>query len=111
MLFRSGRVALTTQVLREMRGAAHIAAVLASRLSPVEAVLASPAPAPRSGPGWAEHLGWEGPFADPAAFVEARLASEALTSTIMERYFGVLDAAERAEFVELVDTTRNAIDM
>ena len=60
----NARVALTMHVLRELRGGAHIIAVNACGITPLDAVLASPAPPPRSGPVWAEHLGWSGPFAD-----------------------------------------------
>lgn len=105
------RVALTTHVMREMRGAAHIVAVLASGITPLDAVLASPAAPPRSGPGWAEHLHWHGPFRDPEEVREARIAAERLTSQIMCSYFAVLSADELATFAEVVETTRNAIDM
>ena len=105
------RVALTTQVLREMRGAAHINAVIASGITPLEAVLASPAVAPRTGAPWAEHRHWKGPFRDPAEVVQERLQAERLTSKIMEPYFGVLSEAELEQFGEVVETTRNAIDM
>lgn len=106
-----GRVALTTHVLREMRGAAHIAAISACALTPLDAVLASPAVAPRTGPPWAEHLHWKGPFRDPDEVRAARLEAERVTSAALVPYFGVLDADERADFEELVETTRNAIDM
>jgi len=105
------RVALTTQVLREMRGAAHLVAIQACGLSPLDAVLASPAPPPRSGPEWAHHLRWTGPFRDPAEMRDARLDAERLTTTIMERHLAVLDPDELDEFGEIVETTRNAIDM
>jgi hypothetical protein len=42
---------------------------------------------------------------------EARLEAEALTTTIMERHLAVLDQQELDEFGEIVETTRNAIDM
>jgi hypothetical protein len=106
-----GRVALTGQVLREMRGAAHIIAIQACGLTPLEAILASPAAPPRSGPEWATRMGFAGPFRDPAEVRDQRLEAEALTSRIMARYVGALDADELAEFAELIETTRNAIDM
>ena len=80
-------------------------------LTPLDAVLASPAPPPRSGPVWAEHLGWSGPFADPAAAREARAEAERLTSRILLPIYGSLGDAALDEFAELVETTRNAIDM
>jgi hypothetical protein len=106
-----GRVALTTHVLREMRGAAHIAAVTACGISPLDAVLASPAVPPRTGPPWAEHLHWKGPFRDPEEVRAARLDAERMTSAALVPAFGALDADELADFAELVETTRNAIDM
>ena len=105
------RVALTTHVLREMRGAAHIIAIQACGLTPLDAVLASPAPPPRSGPGWAEHLSWTGPFRDPEEVRQARMEAEALTSSILRPYFGALVGDELDELTEVVVTTRAALDM
>ncbi len=105
------RVALTTHVLREMRGDAHICAIVACGLSPLDAILASTNAPPRTGPEYAERSGWKGPFRDPAQVRDARLEAERLTATILEPYFGVLSPAELAHFGEVVETTRNAIDM
>ncbi len=105
------RVALTINVLRELRGGAHIIAVNASGITPLDAVIASPAPPPRSGPVWAEHLGWTGPFGDPAAAREARAEAERLTSRLLLPVYGSIGDAELDEFAELIETTRNAIDM
>ena len=107
----NARVALTIQVLRELRGGAHIIAVFACGLTPLDAVLASPAAPPRSGPPWAEHLGWTGPFGDPDASREARMEAERLTSRILEPIYGSIGDSALAEFSELIETTRNAIDM
>ena len=107
----NARVALTMHVLRELRGGAHIIAVNACGITPLEAVLASPAPPPRSGPVWAEHLGWTGPFADPSAAREARAEAERLTSRMLVPIYGSIGDAALDEFAELVETTRNAIDM
>lgn len=107
----TGRVGLTTQVFREMRCAAHIVAVNAVGLSPVEAILASTNAPPRTGPEYAEKMGFPGPFADPALFRERRLEAEVLTSRILEPFFAVLDPAELAEFADVFVATRDAIDM
>lgn len=107
----NARVALTMHVLRELRGGAHIVAVNACGITPLQAVLASPAAPPRSGPPWAEHLGWSGPFADPALFREARQAAELLTSRILLPIYASIGEPELDEFAELVETTRNAINM
>jgi hypothetical protein len=105
------RATLTMQVLREMRGAAHIVAIQACGLTPVEAILASPAPAPRSGPTWAEHLGWPGPYRDPDEVRAARIEAERVTTQIIAAHLAVLSPDELADFAELVETTRNSIDM
>jgi hypothetical protein len=105
------RAALTGHVLREMRGGAHIIAIQACGLTPLEAILASPAAPPRSGPEWATRMGFEGPYPDAEQFREARAEAERLTSMLMGRYFATLDEAELAEFAELIETTRNAIEM
>ena len=106
-----GQVALTTHVLREMRGAAHIAAVIGAGITPLDAILASPAAPPRSGPDWAVHMGWQPPFRDAAEVRAARADAEDRTSAIMAAYLGVLDGAERGALVELVTTTRESIEM
>lgn len=105
------RVALTTQVLREMRGAAHLTAIIACGLTPLDAILASTNAPPRTGPGYAERMGFTGPFRDPEEVRAPRLEAEALTSRLMEGYVSGLSPEERARFGELVETTRNAIDM
>jgi hypothetical protein len=105
------RVALTMHVLRAMCGGAHIIAVTACGITPLDAVLASPAPPPRSGPVWAEHLGWTGPFDDPAVARDARAEAEHLTSRIVAPIYGSIGDAALDEFAELIETTRNAIDM
>lgn len=105
------RVALTTHVLREMRGAAHINAVMAVGITPLDAILASTNAPPRTGPEYAERMGFRGPFRDPEEVRAPRLEAEAITARILEPFFGVLDPAELATFGEVVETTRNAIDM
>jgi hypothetical protein len=105
------RVALTTHVLREMRGAAHIVAILAVGITPLDAILASTNAPPRTGPPYAEAMGFRGPFRDPEEVRPQRLEAEAVTARILEPYYGVLDPEELADFGELVETTRNAIDM
>jgi hypothetical protein len=107
----NARVALTMHVLRELRGGAHIIAVNACGITPLDAILASPAPPPRSGPVWAEHLGWRGPFADPTDARDARAEAERLTSRMLVPIYSSIGDAALDEFAELVETTRNAIDM
>jgi hypothetical protein len=105
------RVALTTHLLREMRGAAHINAIISVGLTPLDAILASTNAPPRTGPGYAERMGFTGPFRDPEEVREQRLEAETITARILEPYFAALSPEELADFGELVETTRNAIDM
>lgn len=105
------RVAMTTHILREMRGAAHINAIVAVGITPVEAILASTNAPPRTGPEWAERMGFTGPFRDPDEVRAQRLEAEEITARILEPYFAVLDPSELADFGELVETTRSSIDM
>ena len=107
----NARAALTMQVLRELRGGAHIAAIAACGITPLQAVLASPAAPPRSGPVWAEHLGWTGPFPDPTPARDARLEAEKLTSRIITPAYAAIGETALEEFADLVETTRNGIDM
>lgn len=100
-----GRAALTIHMLRELRGAAHIAAILACGLTPLDAILSAPHPPPRTGPGYAERMGHQGPFRDPAEVREQRMEAERLTASIIEPYFGALTAEELAVFGEAVATT------
>jgi hypothetical protein len=105
------RVALTTHVLREMRGAAHLMAIMAHGLTPVEAVLANTNKPPRTGVPYAEQMGFKGPFRDPEEVREPRLAAEVTTAKMLEPFFDVLSPTELATFGHAVETTRNAIDM
>jgi hypothetical protein len=106
------RVALMMHVLRELRGAAHIVAIHACGLTPLQAVMVSPAPAPRSGAEWARELGWTEPFPEPTEAMRiARLEAERLTSEILVPIYSTLTSDELEEFAELAETTRNALDM
>ncbi|MDH4277487.1 MAG: hypothetical protein OEW83_05325 [Acidimicrobiia bacterium] len=105
------RVALTLHVIRELRAAAHSCAIVAHGLTPVEAILASTNAPPRTGPGYAEFMGFTGPFCDPDEVREQRQAAEVTTAAIMAGYYGVLSGGELDEFGDLVESTRNAIDM
>lgn len=104
----SGRAALTIHLLRELRGAAHIAAVLACGLTPLDAILAAPHPPPRTGPSYAQRMGYRGPFRDPGEVREQRILAEALTASIIEPYFSALSGDELALLGEAVATTCDA---
>lgn len=99
--------ALALQALRELRGGAHLTAVLATGLSPVEAALA--ADPPRGGPAWARDLGWPEPYPDPAALVPARAGAERLTTELVVPAYEALSPSERTAFVDLVLAARAAL--
>ncbi|MEV6595780.1 hypothetical protein AB0M36_02840 [Actinoplanes sp. NPDC051346] len=103
-----GRAALTIHLIRELRGAAHIAAVLACGLTPLDAILAAPHPPPRTGPAYAERMGYRGPFRDPEEVREQRLEAERLTASIIVPYFASLAPDELALFGAAVETTCSA---
>jgi hypothetical protein len=85
-------------VLREYRGGAHAAAVLATGLTPLEATLAGPL-----GVAGAQAIGWDGQLPDCTdELLSRRGEAERLTDRIVARAFDALAAQERAELVELV---------
>ncbi|MEZ5264547.1 MAG: hypothetical protein R2755_22830 [Acidimicrobiales bacterium] len=100
-------VTLTLHVLRELRGGAHLLAVLGSGMHPAEAALA--APPPRGGMEWARDLGWSGPYPDEVAAGWKRTQADAQTSVLCVPAFEALSGAERAELADLVDEARAAI--
>jgi hypothetical protein len=82
-------------LLRELRGALHGAAVLTVGLDVTEAISVI-APQMRA------FMGWEGEALDPAPLQERWRLAEARTDRMVGRHFAVLDAAERAELVDLL---------
>lgn len=91
------RIAHLSHVLREHRGGCHIAAVRASGLSPLEAVLAG------GGAGNATFFGWPEPYADDSALAERRAAAESLTDEMAGvAWVGALDDREQADVVALL---------
>ena len=102
----AARLVLALQVLREHRGGAHLIAVQASGLEPVDAILA--APADRGGPARAQSFGWNGSWADPAEVAARRAQAEDLTDRVAARAYEALDGPQRARFVELVEVVSRA---
>lgn len=91
----AGRVALLLHVLRELRGSVHLVAVIATGMTPMDAVLAT------GGPENATRFGWVGPYRAVAA--EEKQPAEDLTDRLLARlYAAVLSEAELAELVALV---------
>jgi hypothetical protein len=88
-------------VLREWRGAIHGAAVVASGLDPLEALMVRT-------PGMAGLFGWPEPHPDPAPHKSQWEEVEAATDRTAGRAFEALDEAERDELVALVLAAQKA---
>ncbi len=93
----TARAALAVHVLREHRGGAHAVAVLATGLTPLQAILAGPGGVPN-----AEFFGWTGPFEDVSGLAEARQAAELLTDQIVAPAYATLDEGEQGELAVLL---------
>jgi hypothetical protein len=89
-------------LLRELRGALHGAALLTVGLSPVEAILVR-------APDAAERFGWTPPFPEPEPFRERWALAEARTDRMVGRHMAVLDGETLVELVELVGAIGAAV--
>lgn len=96
------------QVLREMRGGAHLSAIAAAGLTPHHAIISFTADQVRGGVAGAERFGWTAPHPEPDEAAKAR--AEVMTTTASCGGFEALSEAERSELVELVLAARSAID-
>ncbi len=103
----AGAATVTLNVLREMRGGAHISAAHASGLGPLAAILAAPDQV-RGGTAGAERFGWPQPWPTPDE--AGRAGAERMTSLICAPAYDALDGASGPRFVELVTAIRAALD-
>jgi len=92
------RAAVLAHLLREHRGAAHLLAIRASGLSPLEAIISGP-----EGEAGATAFGWQPPFPPFEPLVRRRSWAEALTDRIAGEAFRALAPTERVELVNLLD--------
>jgi hypothetical protein len=95
------RAAVLLHLLRHHRAGAHVLAVRAAGLTPLQAVVAGP-----DGESGAIAFGWQQPYPQPAPLVRRWLWAEAVTDRIAGETFSGLDAYERAEFVGLLEGAR-----
>jgi len=93
------RAAVLAHLLMEHRGQAHLLAIRASGLTPLEAIIAGP-----EGETGATALGWQPPYPHFEPLVRRRSWAEALTDRIAGEAYRVLDPTERQELVELMET-------
>ncbi len=99
----TGRLNQLLHVLREYRGGMHLVAVVASGLTPLQAVLAGP-----GGTGNAGFFGWEEPFEDTSGHIMARSEAELLTNRLIAPCLDVLGHDERVELLSLLEAAERA---
>ncbi|MGC9668025.1 SCO6745 family protein [Planosporangium sp. 12N6] len=97
----AARAAVLLHLLHEHRGAAHIQAVRASALTPLEAIVAGP-----DGESGATALGWLPPYPPCAPLLRKRAWAEALTDRIAGEAYRALEPDQRQELVDLLDAAR-----
>lgn len=102
----AGRVTIVLNVLRELRGGAHLSAVHAVGLGPHAAIFSTDDPV-RGGAAGAERFGWPKPHPEPDP--AARAEAERLTTVICAPPFAALDGSEQGELVELATRARAAM--
>jgi hypothetical protein len=100
-----GRAAQLLHVLRELRGGAHVLAVLAAGLHPLTAVLIDP----DSGAAGARYFRWPPPYPTPTRDDRRRWAeAQRNTDVLVAGDLAVLDPDETTELVDLVRTAHAA---
>lgn len=92
------RAAQLLHLLREHRGGLHVAAVMTSGLTPLQAVLAGP-----GGESNAAFFMWPPPYEDVSGLAGERRAVEEQTDRMVARDYAILGDAEQAELADLVD--------
>lgn len=104
----AGSATHALQVLRELRGGAHLSAIQSAGLTPQGAIISFVADDIRGGPNGAERFGWSAPHPDPDP--EARSRAEAMTTAAVVHAYESLPPERRQRFVDLVLAARAAID-
>jgi hypothetical protein len=97
-----GRTMQLCQTIRELGFARFCVAVLASEMSPLEAIMSGP-----TGAWNAKMFGWPEPYPDGEPMVEARGEIEAHANRLHAADFELLDDEERAEFRQLAKAARD----
>jgi hypothetical protein len=90
------RAGVLTKLLREYRSGAHLLAIRAGGLMPLEALIAS-----AEGEAAAVAYGWQPPFPRFEPLLRRRIRADLITDRIVGEAYRVLDVAERIELVRL----------
>lgn len=99
----AGAAAQRLNTLRELRGGAHLVAVLAAGIAPLDAVLAA------GGVPNAELFGFTGPFPDVTEVAALMAGVEVTTNRLAACGLEALSDEERDRFVALVRATRGGL--
>ena len=89
-----GRLALALMVVREQRGSAHLVALTAQGVPPLQALVSG-----RYGPGNARFFGWPEPYPEAEAGRAVMVAVEDLTDELVTPAYAALSSDERTELV------------
>ncbi|MDG4822808.1 hypothetical protein O7635_13210 [Asanoa sp. WMMD1127] len=98
------QAAVLLHLLREHRGGAHLLAVRASGLSPLEAIISGP-----EGEAGAVAWGWQPPYPGVGPLLRRRVWAEAVTDRIAASAYAALTLEERIELLGLLDSARKGI--
>jgi hypothetical protein len=96
----AGRVPQLVHIIREHRGAMHLAAVLATGLTPAQAVVLT------GGEGNASFFGYEEPYVDVSRVEKLREPAEQLTNRMAGVAWHALDSGRAARAVRLLTAAR-----
>ena len=100
------RAAVLLHLLREHRGAAHLLAVRAVGLSPIEAIIAGP-----DGEAGATAFGWQPPYPAFEPLIRRRVMAEAFTDRITGQAYRTLEFGERQELVRLLEAAAAEVNL
>jgi hypothetical protein len=93
----AARAAVLGKLLFEHRTSAHLVAIRAAGMSPLEALIAS-----ADGEAAAVAYGWQPPYPPLGPLLRKRIRADVMTDRIVGEAYGVLDATERVELLRLL---------
>jgi hypothetical protein len=93
------RAAVLAHLLMEHRGQAHLLAIRASGLTPLEAIIAGP-----EGETGAVAFGWQPPYPPAGPIVRRLMWADSVADALAGQAYGTLDMAERIELVGLLES-------